>query len=85
MNDLGNEGQSVRTGFGPMTDRIVSGLIDGINIEDHKDKIYDKLVEPLTRMINQRMQPYIYYSAGLYLLVIFLLLIIIYILLYKKS
>lgn len=76
--------QSVRTGIGPMTDRIINELIDKIDINDYKEKIYEKIVDPLTSMINKRIQPYIYFSAGLYILIIILLLIIIYILLNKK-
>ena len=75
----------LETGMGPVTDRILNEFIDGIANDKYRDKINDKVVYPLTTIINQRVQPYVYFSAGLYILIIILLLIIIYILLNKKS
>lgn len=75
---------SLNTGFGPMTNKIINELIGSIDIDNHRDKIYDKVVDPLTGIVQKRMLPYLYFSAGLYILIIVLLLIIIYILHNKK-
>ena len=71
--------KTVETGMGPITDRLINELINNIMTDQNK------LVDPLTNMINRRIQPYIYFIAGLYVLIIGLLIVIIYILLNKKS
>ena len=75
---------NIETGMGPITDRMINELINGFAIDNYKDKINDKLVDPLTSIINRRMQPYVYLSGGLYIVIIVLLLIIIYVLITKK-
>jgi hypothetical protein len=75
----------LKTGMGPVTDRIVNELIDGFAIDDYRDKINNKFVDPITEIINRRVQPYVYLSGGLYIVIIILLCVIIYILLHKKK
>jgi len=74
----------VETGMGPITDRIINELINGFAIDNYHDKINDKFVDPITKIINRRMLPYVYLSGGLYIIIIVLLLIIIYMLTNKK-
>lgn len=73
------------TGMGPITDRIINELMNGFTIDDYRDKINDKFVDPMTKIINQRLRPYMYISGGLYIIIIVLLLIIIYILIIRKK
>jgi hypothetical protein len=73
------------TGMGPITDRILNELINGISIDTYESRINDKLVDPITRIINKRVQPYMYLSAGLYIIIIILLLVIIYMLFSQRS
>lgn len=75
----------LKTGMGPVTDRIVNELIDGFTIDAYQDKINNKFVDPITEIINRRVQPYVYLSGGLYIVIIILLCVIIYILLHKKN
>lgn len=75
----------LKTGMGPVTDRIVNELIDGFTIDAYQDKINNKFVDPITEIINRRVQPYVYLSGGLYIVIIILLCVIIYILVHKKT
>lgn len=74
----------LKTGMGPITDRIINELIDGFAIDNYQDKINNKFVDPITEIINRRVQPYVYLSGGLYVVIIILLCVIIYILINKK-
>lgn len=80
-----NEQNRIETGMGPMTDKLINELIDGFAIDNYQDKINDKFVDPITKIINQRIQPYIYASGILYIVIIMLLLIIIYMLNKKRK
>jgi len=73
------------TGMGPKTDRIINELINGFTIDNYRDKINDKFLDPITEIINQKTKPYVYLTYGLYSINIILLLVIIYILLNKKQ
>lgn len=75
----------VVTGIGPVTDRILNGVLDKLSSREFKEKLNDKLIDPLTQIVNEKMQPYIYASLALYSIVIILLLIIIYFVVIKKQ
>jgi hypothetical protein len=85
-----NENQSdveynFQTGIGPMTDKILNNIIDKFNTVTVREKITDKFLDPVTDIINQKIQPYIYIGLGLYSIIIILLLIIIYFIMFKKK
>jgi len=65
------------SGIGPITDKIINGVFDVITNKDFNEKISNKLVTPLTQIVNDKIKPYIYISGFLYLIIITLLLIII--------
>ena len=73
------------TGLGPMTDRLLNTVLDRATSGDFREKLMDKIVEPITHIINRKIKPYVYISIALYLVVILLLVIIIYLLVKKKS
>lgn len=79
-----NHNFNLQTGIGPMTDNILNTILDRVTTGDFKEKLTDKIVSPITDMINRKIQPYLYLASGLYLVVLILLLIIIYILIKKK-
>jgi len=68
------------SGFGPFTDRILNKIFDVVTNKDFQEKISDKLVTPLTQIMNEKIKPYIYLSIILYGIIIVLLFIIIYML-----
>lgn len=74
----------IETGIGPTIDKMLNCLIDRITADNFKDKVTDKFMDPLTKTINEKIQPYVYTSIGLYSIVIILLLIIIYLIIIKK-
>jgi hypothetical protein len=75
----------IETGMGPITDKIINEFINGISIDNYESRINDKVLDPITKLINKKMQPYMYLSGGLYIVIILLLLIIIYMLFTKKK
>lgn len=74
----------VATGIGPMTDRILNSFVDKLSSDNFKEKIYEKIIEPVTQIVTERAKPYIYTGIALYVVVVVLLLIIIYMLTKKK-
>ena len=74
-----------QTGIGPMTDKILNSILDRLTSESFKEKVSDKIVGPVTEIINRKIKPYVYTSIGLYGIVILLLLIIIYLLIVRKK
>jgi hypothetical protein len=75
---------TIETGFGPITDNILNTIISKFNSNYFREKLSDKIIDPITMIINEKMQPYVYISIGLYIVVILLLLVIIYLILRKK-
>ncbi|XWV25241.1 hypothetical protein QJ856_gp0531 [Tupanvirus deep ocean] len=73
------------TGIGPVTDRLLGTLLDKLTGGDFKDILTDKIVDPITEIINRKVKPYVYISIGLYIIVIILLALIIYLLIKKKN
>jgi len=80
-----NDHQSLKieTGIGPITDKILNDILNRLTTDNFKEKLSAKIIEPLTTIINEKIQPYINISIGLYIIVIVLLLIIIYFLIRK--
>lgn len=77
------ERNRIETGIGPVTDRLLSTIVDRVTSGDFKEILADKIVYPITDIINRKIRPYVYISIVLYLIVIVLLIIII-VLLSKK-
>lgn len=73
------------TGIGPMTDKILNSIIDKLSADNLKEKLTDKVVYPLTEIVNEKIRPYIYISLILYLVIIILLIAIIYLLARRKK
>jgi hypothetical protein len=80
-----DEDNKFQTGIGPVTDRLLGNLLDRFSGNDFKEILIDKIVDPITEIINKRIQPYVYISITLYAIVIILLVVIIYLLLKKKK
>lgn len=76
---------TIRTGMGPVTDRFINEFINGLDMADYKDRINDKIFDPVFDSINNRIRPYFYTGVLLYVINLILLIVIIYILLRKKS
>ena len=79
-----NPNYDFASGLGPITDKILNGMFDAITNRDFKDKISDKLINPLTQIVNDKIKPYVCMGVFLYSIVFIMLLIIIY-LLYTKN
>ncbi len=75
-----NIDNKIETGIGPITDRLLANILNRISNGNFKELLTDKIVEPITGIINQKIRPYIYISILLYILVIVLLIVIIYLL-----
>lgn len=83
-NRVLEENFKFQTGIGPMTDKILNSILDRITSDSFKEKLSDKIVDPVIGLINQKIKPYVYTCLVLYAIIIILLLIIIYLLLNKK-
>jgi hypothetical protein len=75
---------TIQTGLGPVTDKIISDLLDKFTIEKYQDRINDGFIDPLTQLVNQRLKPYVYFGGVLYIINVGLLLLVIYLLLSRK-
>lgn len=73
------------TGIGPMTDQILNTMLDRLTTDNFREKLTQKIVDPVTEIINKKIQPYIYVSAVLYVIVIILLIVIIYLIQRKNK
>lgn len=82
-----NENNDIKfqTGIGPMTDRILNTILEMVTADKFKEKITDKVVYPVTEIINDKIKPYIYMAAGLYCVLIVLLIVIIYLLISARK
>lgn len=74
----------LHTGIGPMTDKILNSILDRVNTDSFREKLSDKIVDPVTQIINDKIRPYVYVSLTMYAIIVILLIIIIY-MLYKKK
>uniref|UniRef100_A0A6C0C9B4 Uncharacterized protein n=1 Tax=viral metagenome TaxID=1070528 RepID=A0A6C0C9B4_9ZZZZ len=66
-----------KSGMGPMTDRLLNGILDVISKENFSQRF--------TQIVNDRVQPYVHIGMFMYAVVIVLLLVIIYLLYDKKK
>ena len=73
------------TGIGPRTDHFLNTILDRLTSDNFKEKLIDKIVDPLTSVINEKIKPYVYVSLGLYFIVILLLIVILYLLIKKNK
>lgn len=80
-----NKNFRVETGIGPMTDNILNSILDKFNTDQFKEKITDKILDPITDIINKKIKPYVHIGIGAYLVIVILLLVIIYLLVAKKK
>ena len=74
----------IETGVGPITDRLLANILNRISNGNFKEMLTDKIVDPITGIINEKIRPYIYISVVLYIIIIILLVVIIYLLVRKK-
>ena len=86
IDDAQNGRQNFRfeTGIGPATDNILNHILDRLTTDGFKEKLTDKIVDPITDIINKKIKPYIRISIVLYAVVVILLLFIIYLLMNKR-
>jgi len=75
-----NDGYKFISGIGPITDNILNDIFNKITSNNFGERILAKVSKPLMTAINQKIQPYIYWSIAMYLLIIVLLIVIIYLL-----
>lgn len=87
IHDITDYNDNIRfqTGIGPVTDRILNSILDRLTTDNFKEKLIDKIVDPVTNIINQKIKPYVYMAMILYLILIVLLVIIIYLLVKKNK
>ncbi|AGC01860.1 hypothetical protein H012_gp603 [Acanthamoeba polyphaga moumouvirus] len=71
------------TGIGPMTDKILNSIFDRITTDGFREKLMDKIVDPITGIINEKIRPYIYLIIIMYIILVILLITIIYLLVKK--
>jgi hypothetical protein len=83
-NGIDKKNSQFVTGMGPVTDKIINDIIQKLSADGVKDQLLYRCIDPVTEIINEKIQPYIYVSIGLYIIVIMLLLIIIYLLIVRK-
>lgn len=74
----------IETGLGPTTDRLISNVLDNISKSNFGESIANKIIEPVTKIVNQKIRPYVYTCMALYAVIVFLLIVII-LLLVKKN
>ena len=67
----------IQTGIGPMTDTLFNNILDKLNNDDFRIVMDERIVVPITNIVNQKVRPYIYISLFMYALVVVLLIIII--------
>lgn len=71
----------IESGIGQMTDRVLNLILDRMSSNNFRDKLNTSVINPLTAEINQRIRPYLYGLAILYILLFIMLIYIIYLLL----
>jgi hypothetical protein len=85
IHGANNRENKFETGIGPFTDKVLSSIIDKVTGDDFKEILTDKIVDPITIIINKKIRPYLYIGIFLYLIVLVLLVFIIYLLIKKKK
>jgi len=87
MDDDKNSNQNFnfQTGIGPVTDNILNAILDRFTTAQFQGKLLNKIVSPLTNVINEKIKPYVYISIGLYVFIVLLLFIIIFLVVRKKK
>jgi membrane-associated protease RseP (regulator of RpoE activity) len=80
-----DDNNKFHTGIGPVTDRLLNNIIERLSSHDFKEILTDKIVDPVTEVINKKIQPYVHISIALYSILVILLVIIIYLLLKKNK
>jgi hypothetical protein len=80
MNPNLNPNSTIETGIGPMVDNTLNSILDRLTGDNFREKLTNKIVDPVTDIVNQRLKPYVNISLGLYAILIVLLCIIIYLL-----
>ena len=80
-----NDSFTLETGIGPTTDKIINTILDRLTTDKFREKLIDKIVAPVTNVINEKIRPYVYIGIGLYALLIILLVTIIILLISKNK
>lgn len=78
-----NNNYRFETGIGPVTDRVLSSVLSTLNRNDFRTLVTDKIMDPITNAVNEKIKPYVYTSIIMYLILLVLLIYAI-ILLKKK-
>lgn len=73
-------GNAYRSGIGPITDRIINSVLDGINTQSFRQILKERMVNFTMEIVLEKMKPYIILSVILYIVIIIFLLAIIIIL-----
>lgn len=81
---MNHKNVEIESGFGPITDRLLNKICDIVTNRDFQEKFTDKLINPLTTIVNDKIKPYIYLTMIMYCILIILLIYIIYLLQSKK-
>src|SRR5271170_835538 len=76
---------TITTGFGPMTDNLLTDMLNKLDTDKIKNKLTANFVDSVTDILNQKMQPYMYVAIALYSIIIMLLCVIIYLVIIKKK
>lgn len=74
----------VETGIGPLVDKVLNTILDRITSDNFREQLTNKIIDPVTNVVNEKIKPYLYISIILYLVLVVLLTIIIYLLVKKK-
>ncbi len=64
---------------------VLNSVLNKVDINQYKDKISNKVIDPIAEMIGHRVRHYVHIGMGAYFMIIILLLIIIYLLVSKKK
>lgn len=79
-----NEDPQIETGIGPVTDTILKYFVDILSTNKFKKTLTNNVIDPTTKIISNKIRPYIYVGAGLYTILLILIIIIIILLIKKK-
>ena len=65
------------TGAGPITDKLLAAVLERLTSNEFREILSGKIVDPVTEIINEKIQPYIYVGMVMYFVLILLFCIII--------
>lgn len=71
--------------MGPVTDRMVNRMLNTVTGDSFQSQLTDRFVSPLTKIINQKVRPYLLIALFAYLLLLALVLYLIYLMCQLKS